>query len=52
MLPQMCEGAGFEIGSRSPWGVPSELGIESTGGVAYAKVTVRNGETVKAIVTR
>jgi hypothetical protein len=34
------------------WGVPSELGIEATGGIAYAKVTVRNGETAKAIVTR
>ena len=33
-------------------GLPSELGIEPTGGVAYAKVTVRNGETAKAIVTR
>lgn len=34
------------------WGVPSELGIEDTGGIAYAKVTVRNGETAKIIVTR
>jgi hypothetical protein len=34
------------------WGVPSELGVMPTGGIAYAKVTVRNGETAKAIVTR
>jgi hypothetical protein len=34
------------------WGVPSELGIVPTGGIAYARVTVRNGETVKAVVTR
>jgi hypothetical protein len=34
------------------WGVPSDLGVEPTGGIAYAKTTVRNGETAKAIVTR
>jgi hypothetical protein len=34
------------------WGAPGEFGIESTGGIAYAKVTVRNGGTVKAVVTR
>jgi hypothetical protein len=34
------------------WGVPSDLGVMPTGGIAYAKVTVRNGETVKAVVAR
>ena len=34
------------------WGVPGEFGVEPTGGIAYAKATVRNGETAKAIVTR
>jgi hypothetical protein len=34
------------------WGVPSDLGMMPTGGIAYAKVTVHNGETVKAVVTR
>jgi hypothetical protein len=54
MLPQGVKVLGFVASksSRSSWGVPSELGIESTGGVAYAKVKVRNGETVQAVVTR
>jgi hypothetical protein len=34
------------------WGVPSDIGIQPTGGIAYEKVTVRNSETTKAIVTR
>jgi hypothetical protein len=34
------------------WGVPSDIGTMPTGGIAYAKVSVRNGETTKAIVTR
>jgi hypothetical protein len=34
------------------WGVPSDIGIQPTDGIAYAKVTVRNGATTKAIVTR
>ena len=34
------------------WGVPTDIGVLPTGSIAYAKVTVRNGETVKAIVTR
>lgn len=43
---------GFEIESITVGGVPSELAIESTGGVVYAKVTLRKERTVKAIVTR
>lgn len=34
------------------WGVPGESGVQSTGGIAYAKVSVRNGKTTRAIVTR
>jgi hypothetical protein len=34
------------------WGVPGPSGIESTGGIAYAKVTVPPNGTVAAIVTR
>jgi hypothetical protein len=34
------------------WGVPTDIGVIPTGEIAYVKVTVRNGETAKAIVTR
>ena len=34
------------------WGVPTDIGVIPAGEIAYAKVTVRNGETAKAIVTR
>jgi hypothetical protein len=43
---------GYYVTCAITWGVPSDLGIMPTGGIAYAKVTVRNGETAKAIVTR
>jgi hypothetical protein len=42
----------YYISCAITWGVPSDLGVTPTGGIAYAKVAVRNGETVKAIVTR
>ena len=34
------------------WGVPSDIGVLPTGGIAYARATVRNGETTKVVVTR
>jgi hypothetical protein len=42
----------YYLTSKITWGVPSDMGILPTGGIAYAKVTVRNGQTTKAIVTR
>jgi hypothetical protein len=34
------------------WQIPSRSWPETTGGVAYSRVSVKPGETVKAIVTR
>lgn len=42
----------YYLTCKITWGVPDEGIIQTTGGVAYAKITVRNGQTTKAIVTR
>jgi len=42
----------YYLTCKITWGVPNEGLVQMTGGVAYAKVTVRNGQTTKAIVTR
>lgn len=40
------------ISALITWEVPTSNGLRKTGGVAYATVTVRDGEVKKAIVTR
>ena len=42
----------YYITCKITWGVPNEGLIQMTGGIAYAKVTVRDGQTTKAIVRR